>query len=72
MVLVYILSLILSFEILCSLRHLLPYNIVPLVSTSFEEADTLLHHAEAINIPCVSEFREKLAMYATHCMSVPI
>ncbi|KAI0282879.1 hypothetical protein BGY98DRAFT_954067 [Russula aff. rugulosa BPL654] len=70
MVLVYILSLILSFEILCSLRHLLPCNIVPLVSTSFEEADTLLHHAEAINIPCVSEYREKLAILETKLLLI--
>ena len=59
-----ILSLILSFGIVFSLRFLFPRNIVPLVSTSFEEAVTLLERAEAINIPYVSEYRANLAMYA--------
>jgi hypothetical protein len=59
-----ILSLILSFAIVFSLRFLFPRNIVPLVSTSFEEAVTLLQRAEAINIPYVSEYRANLAMYA--------
>ncbi|KAF8504695.1 hypothetical protein F5888DRAFT_1657759 [Russula emetica] len=35
---------------------------VPLVSTSFEEAVTLLERAEAINIPDVSEYRANLAI----------
>lgn len=59
-----ILSLILSFAVVISLRFLFPRNIVPLVSTSFEEALTLLERAEAINIPYVSEYRANLAMYA--------
>ena len=59
-----ILSLILSFGIIFSLRFLFPRNIVPLVSTSFEEALSLLERAEAISIPCVSEYRTNLAMYA--------
>jgi hypothetical protein len=59
-----ILSLILSSAIVVSLRFLFPRNIVPLVSTSFEEAVTLLQRAEAINIPYVSEYRANLAMYA--------
>jgi hypothetical protein len=59
-----ILSLILSFAIVFSLRFLFPRNIVPLVSTSFEEAVILLERAEAINIPYVSEYRTNLAMYA--------
>jgi hypothetical protein len=37
---------------------------MPLVSTSFEEALTVLERAEAINIPYVSEYRANLAMYA--------
>ena len=57
-----ILGLILSFGIIFSLRFLFPRNIVPLVSTSFEEALTLLERAEAINIPYVNEYRENLAM----------
>jgi hypothetical protein len=59
-----ILSLILSFGIVLSIRFLFPRNIVPLVSTSFEEALTLLERAEAIDIPYVSEYRANLAMYA--------
>jgi hypothetical protein len=59
-----ILSLILSFGIIFSLRFLFPRNIVPLVSTSFEETVALLERAEAINIPHVSEYRTNLAMYA--------
>jgi hypothetical protein len=57
-----ILSLILSFAIVFSLRFLFPRNIVPLVSTSFEEALTLLERAEASNIPYVSEYRIDLAL----------
>ena len=59
-----ILSLVLSFGIVLSLRFLFPRNIVPLVSTSFEEAMALLERAEAINIPYASEHRANLAMYA--------
>jgi hypothetical protein len=59
-----ILCLILCFYIVASLRSLLPCNVVPLVSTSFEKADTLLQHAEDVNIPYVSEYRGILAMYA--------
>jgi hypothetical protein len=59
-----ILSLILSFGVIFALRFLFPHNIVPLVSTSFEEAVTLLERAEAINIPYVSGYRANLAMYA--------
>ena len=59
-----ILSLILSFGIIFSLRYLFPRNIVPLVSMSFEEAVALLQRAEAFNIPYVSEYRTNLAMYA--------
>jgi len=57
-----ILSLILSFGIVLSIRFLFPRNIVPLVSTSFEEALTLLERAEAIDIPYVSEYRANLAI----------
>ncbi|KAI0282882.1 hypothetical protein BGY98DRAFT_954083, partial [Russula aff. rugulosa BPL654] len=57
-----ILSLILSFGIVFSLRFLFPRNIVPLVSTSFEDAVTVLQRAEAINIPYVSEYRANLAI----------
>jgi hypothetical protein len=64
MVFIDILSLILSFGIVFSLRFLFPRNIVPLVSTSFEDAVTVLQRAEAINIPYVSEYRANLAMYA--------
>jgi hypothetical protein len=60
-----ILSLILSFAIVFSLRFLFPRNIVPLVSTSFEVAVALLERAEGINIPYVSEYRANLAMYAS-------
>jgi hypothetical protein len=59
-----ILSLILSFGIIFSLRLLFPRNIVPLVSASFEEAVALLERAETTNIPSVSEFRANLALYA--------
>jgi hypothetical protein len=59
-----ILSLILSFAVVFSLRFLFPRNIIPLLSTSFEEAIALLERAEAINIPYVSEYRANLAMYA--------
>jgi hypothetical protein len=59
-----VLSLVLSFGIIFSLRFLFPQNIVPLVSTSFEEAVALLERAEAANIPYVSEYRTNLAMYA--------
>jgi hypothetical protein len=59
-----ILSLILSFGIAFSLRCLFPRNIVPLVSTSFEEAMAHLERAETIDIPYVSEYRAELAMYA--------
>jgi hypothetical protein len=64
MVFTDILSLILSFAIVFSLQFLFPYNIMPLVLTSFEEARTLLQHAGVINTPNVSEYQAKLAMYA--------
>jgi len=57
-----VLSLILSFGVIFSLRLLFPRNIVPLVSTSFEEAFALLEIAEATDIPNVSEYRANLAM----------
>ncbi|KAN0125685.1 hypothetical protein V8E52_000892 [Russula decolorans] len=57
-----ILSLILSFAVVFSLRLLFPRNIVPLVSTSFEEALTVLERAETINILYVSEYRANLAI----------
>jgi hypothetical protein len=63
-----ILSLIFSFAIVFSLRFLFPRNIVPIISTSFEEAVTLLERAEAINIPYMSEYRANLAMYAYLCL----
>jgi len=56
-----ILSLILSLAILVSLRLLLPRNIVPWVSTSFEEAVKALQRAKALNIPSVSEYQTNLA-----------
>ena len=69
-----ILSLILSFigvyGIVFSLRLLLPRNIVPLVSTSLTEVVALLEHAEAIDIPNVSDYRANLAMCVY--LSVPI
>jgi len=61
-----ILSLILSFlgvyGIASSLRLLLPRNIVPVVSTSLTEVVALLEHAEAINIPNVSDYRANLSI----------
>jgi hypothetical protein len=60
-----ILSLILSFGVILSLRVLFPRNIVPLVCASFEEAFALLERAEAINIPNAREYRANLAMYAS-------
>jgi len=62
MALIDILSLILSFGIAFSLRCLFPRNIVPLVSTSFEEAMAHLERAETIDIPYVSEYRAELAI----------
>ena len=59
-----ILSLVLSFGIIFSLRFLFPRNIVPLVSKSFEDAVALLERAETTDIPNVSEYRANLAMYA--------
>ncbi|KAN0125677.1 hypothetical protein V8E52_000884 [Russula decolorans] len=56
-----ILSLILSFGIVLSIRFLFPRNIVPLVSTSFEEALTLLERAEAIDIPYLAVDERQLA-----------
>jgi hypothetical protein len=64
MVFTDILSLVLSFAIVFSLRFLFPCNIMQLVSTSFEEAGTLLQHAGVINTPNVSEYRANLAMHA--------
>lgn len=67
-----ILSLILSFigvyGIVFSLRLLLPRNIVPLVSTSLTEVVALLEHAEAIDIPNVSDYRANLAMCVYVCL----
>ena len=64
-------TLILSFlgvyGIVYSLRLLLPRNIVPLVSTSLNEAMALLGHAETINIPNMNDYRANLAMYARGC-----
>jgi len=57
-----IIGFILSLTVTVSLRRLFPRNVVPLVSTSFEEAVTLLERAEAINIPDVSEYRANLAI----------
>jgi hypothetical protein len=56
-----VLSLILSLGVLYSLRLLLPRNIVPRVSKSFEEAVKSLQRAEAVNIPYVSEYQTNLA-----------
>jgi len=62
-----IFSLILSFlgvyGIVFSLRLLLPRNVVPLVSTSLNEAMELLERAEGINIPNVSDYRANLAIF---------
>jgi hypothetical protein len=58
-----VLSLILSFEFLISLRSLLPRNIVPEVEKSIEEAEKVVQRAEATNI-YVNEDRTNLAMYA--------
>jgi hypothetical protein len=58
-----VLSLILSLGVLYSLRLLLPRNIVPHVSNSFEEAVKSLQRAEAVNIPYVSEYQTNLALY---------
>lgn len=54
-------SLILSCGIFYSLRFLLPRNIVPLVSMSFDEAWKAVQRAEAINIPYMSEYQANLA-----------
>jgi hypothetical protein len=54
-----VLSLILSLGVLYSLRLLLPCNIVPWVSKSFEEAVKSLQRAEAINM---SEYQANLAL----------
>ena len=64
MAVIDVLSLILSLGILCALRLLLPRNIVPQVSKSFEEAVKALQRAEAINIPNVNEYQADLALYA--------
>ena len=64
MAVIDVLSLILSLGILCALRLLLPRNIVPQVSKSFEEAVKALQRAEAINIPNASEYQADLALYA--------
>ena len=52
---------------LIPLRLLLPRNIVPLVSTSLNEAMALLEHAETMNTPNMSDYRAELAMYARDC-----
>ena len=69
-----VLSLLGVYGIVYSLRLLLPRNIVPLVSASLNEAMALLEHAEAINIPNMSDYRANLAMYArdyiTTCLAV--
>ena len=62
-----VLSLLGVYGIVYSLRLLLPRNIVPLVSTSLNETMSLLEHAEAINIPNMSDNRANLAMYARDC-----
>ena len=66
-----ILSLLGVYGIVYSLRLLLPRNIVPLVSTSLNEAMALLEDAEAINIPNMSDYRANLAMYARDCTQRP-
>lgn len=58
-----VLSLLGLYGIVFSLRLLLPRNVVPLVSTSLNEAITLLENAEATNTPNVSDYRVDLAMY---------
>jgi len=58
-----ILSLLGLYSIVYSLRLLLPRNIVPLVSTSHNEAMALLENAEAINIPNTSGYRVDLAIF---------
>jgi hypothetical protein len=62
MAFVDIFSLILSFAVFVSLRFLFPRNIVPLVSTSFEEVGALLKRAEGINIPYMSEHQTNIAI----------
>jgi hypothetical protein len=64
MAVIDIVSLILSFGIIFSLRFVFPRNIVPLVSASLDEAEATLERAEAVNIPNVSEYQEKMAKYA--------
>ena len=70
-----IFSLILSFiglyGIVFALRLLLPWNVVPLVSTSLNETMALLENAEATNIPNVSDYRLELAMYVFVHISQP-
>jgi hypothetical protein len=56
-----VLSLMLSFEFLISLRSLLPRNIVPEVEKSIEEAEKVVQRAEATNI-YVNEDRTNLAI----------
>lgn len=56
-----ILSFLGVYGIVYSLRLLLPRNIVPQVSTSLDEAMTLLEHAD---VPNMNDYRTDLAMYA--------
>jgi len=57
-----ILSLLGVYGIVCSLRLLLPRNIVPLVSTSLNEAIALHEHAKSICIPNLNDYRVNLAI----------
>jgi hypothetical protein len=59
-----ILGVLFFYGTIVSLRFLFPRNLVPLVSTSLEEAVALIERAEAVNISYVSEYRANLAMYA--------
>jgi hypothetical protein len=58
-----VLSLLGLYGIVFSLKLLLPRNVVPLVSTSLNEAIALLENAEANNTLNVSDYRVDLAMY---------
>ena len=58
-----ILSLLGLYGIVYALRLLLPRNIVPLISTSLNEAMALLENAEATNTRNMSDYRVDLTMY---------
>jgi hypothetical protein len=60
---IIIISYTIIFAFIC-IKDPLPCVIVLQILTLYEDVEAVLQSDEAINIPCLSKYRENLAMYA--------